>query len=187
MADLNRRIGGISSEAVHARTGKTWEEWLHTLDRAGARSMDHKRIVALVAKRSRAGPWWQQMVTVGYEQARGLRARHQSTTGFQVSASRTITASARLLFQQWSDARRRNTWLPHQALSITSRTPGRTIRGSWGAGRERIDVAFNPKPGGKTQVTIHHRRLPTQAAARRAQSFWRARLVMLARAVRPAR
>ncbi len=185
MADHNRRIGGISSEAVQAKTGKSWEEWLHTLDRAGARSLNHQRIVALVAKRSRAGRWWQQMVTVGYEQARGLRAKHQAATGFQVSASRTIAGPPRLVYRHWADARRRRAWLPHQALSITARTPGRAIRASWGAGRERLDVAFNARPGGKTQVTINHRQLPTQAAARRAQAFWRARLVLLARAARP--
>lgn len=185
MAELNRTIGGISSRTVHARTGKTWEEWLHTLDRAGARSLSRTRLVALVARRSRAGPWWHRVVAVGYEQARGLGARRQATAGFQVVASRTLVGPARRLFEHWVDSRRRRTWLPHQALSISSRTPGRAIRGTWGAGRERIEVAFVSRPGGKTRITVTHRQLPTQAAARRAQSFWRARLTLLARAVRP--
>jgi len=183
VADLARSIGGISSNAVLARTGKTWDEWLHALDRAGARRLHHKAIVALVARRTGAGPWWQRLVAVGYEQARGLGARRQSSTGFQISVSRTFPAPARMLFLHWSDARRRKTWLPHQALTITSRTAGRAVRGAWGAGRERLDVAFSAKPGGKTQVTVTHRQVPTQAAARRAQSFWRARLAMLARTV----
>jgi hypothetical protein len=187
VADLARSIGGISSDAVQARTGKTWDEWLHALDRAGARQLNHKAIVALVARRSSAGPWWQRMVAVGYEQARGLGGRRRpSSSGLQVSASRTIPPPPRVLFLHWADARRRKMWLPHQALTITSRTAGRAIRGAWGAGRERLDVAFSAKPGGKTQVTVNHRQLPTQAAARRAQSFWRARLTMLARTVRAA-
>lgn len=186
MADLARSIGGISSDAVHTRTGKTWDEWLHALDRAGARKLNHKAIVAAVARRTSAGAWWRRMVAVGYEQARGLGGRRQTSAGFQVSASRTIAATPRVLFAHWADSRHRKTWLPHQALTITSRTAGRAIRGAWGAGRERLDVAFSGKPGGKTQVTVHHRQLPTQAAARRAQSFWRARLAMLARTVRAA-
>ena len=34
--------------------------------------MNHKQIVALLYAKHNVGPWWQQMVTVTYEQARGL-------------------------------------------------------------------------------------------------------------------
>lgn len=184
MPELIRRIGGISSDAVIARTGKSWEEWLLALDRAGARRLNHKAIVAMVARRFRLGPWWQRVIAVGYEQARGLGARHRTAGGYQVSARKTISAPARVLFQYWSDARRRKTWLPHQALTITTKTTGRAISAAWGTGRERLQVALSPKPGGKTQVIVTHRQLPTQAAAARARFFWRARLETLSRVVR---
>lgn len=62
----------ISDEAVSARTGKTWGEWCKILDKARAKAMEHKEIVAILSKRyPKLGGWWTQMVTVGYEQARG--------------------------------------------------------------------------------------------------------------------
>ena len=63
----------MSDAAVQASTGKIWKEWFAILDKAGARKMDHKQIVAYLVKHHKVGPWWQQMVTVIYEQARGLR------------------------------------------------------------------------------------------------------------------
>ena len=38
------------------------------------------------------------MVTVGYEQARGLRKKHQRPEGFQVSASRTVAVPIAVAF-----------------------------------------------------------------------------------------
>ena len=65
-------LGGVSSEAVVKATGKSWAEWLQILDRAEAREMNHRQIVALLGEESRlSSGWWQQTIAVGYEQARG--------------------------------------------------------------------------------------------------------------------
>ena len=67
--------GGIRSEAVQKATGCGWDKWIKALDHEGCASMSHTEIAALVhAKWPKVGDWWSQMVTVGYEQARGLRA-----------------------------------------------------------------------------------------------------------------
>ncbi|HEY4156870.1 MAG TPA: hypothetical protein VGM29_02190, partial [Polyangiaceae bacterium] len=41
---------GVTSEAVARRTGKNWAEWFALLDAAGAETMDHKGIVAVLAQ-----------------------------------------------------------------------------------------------------------------------------------------
>ena len=72
MPTRHQKIGGISGEAVAKATGRDWDEWLDFLDALDAREMTHREIVCLVAGRGGlANGWWQQMVTVGYEQARG--------------------------------------------------------------------------------------------------------------------
>ena len=75
-----------------AATGRNWDEWIAFLDGLGAAEMDHKEIVALTA-----GPgglsngWWQQSVTVGYEQARGLRVIGQTSgADFQIGVQKTL-------------------------------------------------------------------------------------------------
>src|SRR5258707_15607975 len=80
---------GISDEAVLAKTGRRKDEWFAILDQAGAQKLAHPGIVAILSERG-VGSWWQQMGTVAYEQARGLRELNQAASGFQMSASKTL-------------------------------------------------------------------------------------------------
>ena len=70
------KSAGISSEAVEKATGRSWPQWIASLNAAGAKSMEHKAIAEMVSEKFGVGPWWCQMVTVGYEQAVKGRARH---------------------------------------------------------------------------------------------------------------
>ena len=99
---------GISSEAVHAKTGKTWAEWFAILDRAGAQRWPHKEIAQHLHEKCGCPGWWSQMVTVGYEQERGLRVKNQSCTGvFTTNASKTIGVPLDVLFESWNDSKTR--------------------------------------------------------------------------------
>src|ERR1700752_4374658 len=71
------RYAGVGSDAVLRATGKAWDEWLKLLDRAGAKKMPHKDIALMLSRQFKVPDWWSQMVTVGYEQARGLRKAYQ--------------------------------------------------------------------------------------------------------------
>ena len=64
----------------------------------GAVELGHKGIVALLSEHHRVGPWWRQMITVAYEQERGLREKHQTPEGFQISVSKTIAAPVGTVF-----------------------------------------------------------------------------------------
>jgi uncharacterized protein DUF4287 len=169
----NEKIG---DEALVAKTGKTWQEWFQVLDAAGAAGMSHTEIATWLCDRYGAENGWHwQMVTAGYEQERGLRRKHETPDGFEVSVSRTIAASPEVLVEAWTDEAVRRTWLPEGELTITSARPGKSLRARWGEGRERIDVDVYPK-GERTQITVQHRRLPDPEAAERSKSFWKERL-----------
>lgn len=73
----------MSDKAVKTKTGKDWRQWFSILDKAGARKMSHKEIAEYLYRR-RGVPdcWWSQMVTVTYEQSRGLREKHQRADGY---------------------------------------------------------------------------------------------------------
>jgi hypothetical protein len=101
----------IGDDAVLARTGKAWAGWFRVLDRAGAKRMDHKQIVAHLRAHDDLSPWWQQSVTVAYEQARGLRAVHEKPGGYEIGRSKTIAASLEQTFKAWSQLRTRRRWL----------------------------------------------------------------------------
>ncbi|MBF8268023.1 MAG: hypothetical protein HW388_1531 [Dehalococcoidia bacterium] len=65
-----RRIG---DEAVQAKTGKGWEEWLAILDAWGMREKGHTLAARHLQHDHGLSPWWAQAVTIRYEWERGLR------------------------------------------------------------------------------------------------------------------
>jgi uncharacterized protein YndB with AHSA1/START domain len=162
----------MSDAAVQAKTGKTWAEWFAVLDAEGAQQMNHKQIVAVLNQKHGVGPWWQQMVTVTYEQARGLRAKHETTSGFQMGASRTINAPASAVFLAWKDGRARTRWLGETGLVVRKATPDKSLRITWPDGATHLDVELYPKGGAKTQVTIQHSKLPNAKAVEQKKAFW---------------
>jgi len=77
------KVAGIGASAVRKATGKDWQQWFTLLDKAGAAKMPHKDIACLLYQKHKLPGWWAQMVTVGYEQARGMREKHLSDNRFQ--------------------------------------------------------------------------------------------------------
>jgi uncharacterized protein YndB with AHSA1/START domain len=175
------KLNGISSAAVEKATGKTWTQWLRVLDKAGAGSMPHKEIALYLAERHGVGDWWSQMVTVGYEQARGLRQKHQKPDGFEVSSSKTVNAPVADLFAAFQDPRRRVKWLSGATLEIRKATPAKSLRITWdpAGAASTISADFYVKGPGKSSVSLSHGKLASAAEARRMKAFWAARLAAL--------
>src|SRR4029078_3552631 len=97
--DTQEYIPGMTDAAVRAKTGKDWAGWFGALDTAGAATLRHQQIARLLQEKHGVPGWWSQMVTVEYELARGLRVRHQTATGFSVSASNTIRTQLSTLYR----------------------------------------------------------------------------------------
>jgi len=166
----------MSDEAVKAKTGKDWAAWFKILDQAGARKMGHQEIVAVLSDQNGVGPWWQQMVTVTYEQARGLRAKHEKPAGYEISVSRTLSASANKVFKAWQDEKVRATWLtepgtPKLPIVIRTVTANKSMRITW-PDKTSVSVNFYAKGAAKSQVVAQHSKLPNAKTAARMKTFW---------------
>ena len=162
---------GMSDAAVKAKTGKTWAEWFAALDKAGAKAMSHKEITKLLGARHKLADWWSQMVTVGYERARGIRALHQKADGFNASVSRTLATGLDQLFEAWDETRTRASFLK-EAIAVTTRNPGKNMRFAWDKDGGRVEVRFTAKGEDKAQITIDHSGLDSGAAVKRLKTFW---------------
>jgi uncharacterized protein YndB with AHSA1/START domain len=173
-----REAGRMGDAAVQAKTGKSWAEWFAALDALGASGLDHKGIVTLLDRHFDIGGWWQQMVTVTYEQERGLRTKHQKPDGYEVSGSKTIAASAAAAFAAWHDPALRARWL-EEPITIRKATPGRSLRITWSDGIQDLDVMLYPRGEGRCQVTTQHGRLPDAETAARMKRYWAERLEQL--------
>lgn len=165
-------ISNVSSAAVQQATGKTWDEWLTLLDGDGAAAMAHPQIAALAHEKHGAPEWWAQAITVGYEQARGLRARYQLSDGFAANASRTVNVPVGVLFAAWADDERRARWLPGAPLAVRKATPHKSLRLNWEGDASSVDVEFTAKGEAKSQVAVQHKRLPDAEAAAAMKAYW---------------
>jgi len=168
----------MSDLAVIARTGKSWDQWFKVLDKAGAAKLGHTGITKLLAETRQVGPWWQQMVTVEYERARGLRAKHETASGFSVSTSKTFATDVSALYAATADARRRRKWFPAGALKVSSLTENKYFRASWN-GTARLEINFYAKPGGKAQITVQVGKLAKKSDVERERAVWKRALERL--------
>lgn len=162
-------------EAIRAATGKDWNEWLALLDAAGAaaRRLDHQRIweLAMQSLPDSAG-WWGQMVSVGYERARGLREKHETSAGdFQATLSRTLRVPLFAAFAAWADEGLRGNWLDAPGLQFTKLNAGRNIRARWPDGT-RLDIRFTDNGPDKCQIVVDTMKLPDAASVQKAKAFW---------------
>ena len=170
----------VTSARVEAATGKSTEDWFALLDTLGATAWPHARIARLLGQEHHLEGWWAQQLTVQYEQARGLRAKHQRPDGYAITKSKTVGAPAALVQRAWLDEAQRGQWLDG-ALTVTSSQPGKSVRGRWGHGEERIAVLLSGKDGARTAVAVQHARLADADEAEEAKAAWAARLDALER------
>jgi uncharacterized protein YndB with AHSA1/START domain len=178
---MPRQSERMSDEAVRAKTGKSWDEWFAILDAAGAQTLGHREIVALLSEQHGVGPWWRQMVTVTYEQARGMREKHQTASGYTANASRTIGVPVSRLFEAWSDEGFRRNWLPAK-MTIRKATPDKSLRITWEDG-SNVDVGLVSKGESRSQVAVEHAKLPDAEAVTRAKGYWKQALDRLQQAL----
>ena len=180
------RLAGVGSDAVLKATGRAWDEWLKLLDRAGAKALPHKDIALMLSRKFLVPDWWSQMVTVGYEQARGLRMVNQKADGFVANTSRTVATPLGKLYNAWNDPQIRARWLLDAPVEVRKCTDGKSIRMTWTAGSSSVDVNFYPKGADKTLVQVQHGKLSRAADVTRQKLFWSDALERLKTLLEPA-
>lgn len=161
----------MSDDAVESKTGKNWSRWFKHLDAAGGKKMTHQEIAAHLSDKHDVRPWWTQMIAVTYEQARGLRDKHQKPEGYEISVSRTVEAAVGKAYKAWTDDKTRKKWLPAN-LTIRKATANKSLRITWEDGKSSVAAAFLSKGSGKCQVVAQHSKLADAKAAAKMKKFW---------------
>lgn len=167
-----QRDPGMSDAAVEKATGRDWAGWFRILDKAGAMKMPHREIAAYLHEKEGVRAWWCQMVTVGYERARGLRLKHQKADGFSMTASRTVEAPVSRLFAAWADAKRRAAWLQDASFTVRRATRPRSMRITWVDGRTNVEANFMVKGTGRSAVAVEHNKLASARDVTRLKTYW---------------
>src|SRR5262249_52027767 len=115
--------------------------------------------------------WWAQMVTVGYERIRGLRARGQRRDGsYEATKSRTFAVPIEKLFEAFVDDAVRRQWLDAR-VSVRTPSSNKTMRLTW-EDKTIVAIGFLPKGPSKSAVAIQHEKLPSRSAADMMKKAW---------------
>lgn len=171
----------ISEERVTEVTGRGWNAWFRVLDDAEAVREPHPEIVKLLQREHGVEHWWAQSLTIGYEQARGLREPGQKADGWAVSASKTVDVAVERLYDAFTRDELRERWLPGAELRERTATRPKSARYDWEDGATRVHVHFDSLGPEKGRIAIQHERLPDSDAADAMKSWWRERV----RALKP--
>jgi hypothetical protein len=173
-------LAGLSDESVKKATGRTWSMWVALLDKADAKQMSHPALVKHIRDAFDTPSWWTQMVAVGYERIRGLRAPGQQRSGdWSITKSKTVGVPLAKLYAAFKNPRTRAKWMPGVKLIVRGATENKSLRLRWEDGAP-IDVGFMAKGESKSQVALEHRKLASKADADRLRAFWTERLNALA-------
>jgi hypothetical protein len=181
---------GVGDAAVRKATGQGWNEWFKILDDAGAALMEHAAIATLLGETHSVPEWWSQTITVGYEQARGLRRKNEAADGFQAGVSKTINAATAKLYRAWEDEATRSKWMGDHKVEIRVANTDKNIRMTWlvqGPDEgSSVEVYFWPKDANKCLVQVQQRKLADAEAVQRVRAFWSVKLENLRAAMEKA-
>lgn len=169
----------VADDAMLRATGKRHAEWFALLDAWGATDHTHTEIARWLSETHEVPAWWTQGVTVSYERARGMRARHQMRDGFSVSATKTVAATPERAFAAFTDARLRGRWLPGAGMRQRPTRAAMSARFDWSDPPSRVIVGVAPKGADKSLVYVTHEQLPDAESGERLKRAWRASLVEL--------
>ncbi len=176
---IPREVMGVPDDAMVAKTGRTHAEWFALLDDWGATDHGHTDIARWLSATQGVPGWWTQSITVAYERARGMRARHQRPAGFEVSINRTLDAAPAAVLAAFTDEAAREQWLPGSGLRQRRTTAASSVRFDWPEPASRVVVFANAKGTDRTALTVVHEKLPDAAAAAEQKAAWPARLAAL--------
>jgi uncharacterized protein YndB with AHSA1/START domain len=192
----------VSSKAVKAATGKSWDEWLDNLRQAETTPTHHRELVAHLGEVFHLSPWWRQQVALAYEEAEGQRTVGLSAgAGYEIGARRTLPITLEEAWARLTSIQGVAAWLGavHPFLSVEGGRyraagaaagefrvvkPAQLLRLTWlppgWSKPSTIQVRLLPAGPGKTVISFHQENLPDEAARRERRQHWQAALAFLA-------
>ncbi|MFD4422654.1 DUF4287 domain-containing protein [Agromyces sp. NPDC058484] len=149
---------GVGDEAVLAATGRGRDEWFALLDEAGAGAWKHRQIASWLVGEHGVDGWWAQGITVGFEQARGIRRPGQRQDGtFEASVSRTVDLGTADALQALADVVGAELDAEPLALNLTAKHP--TARFPLDGG-EFVLASVSPLANGRSSIGLTWGRMP---------------------------
>ncbi|MHA6696075.1 hypothetical protein [Homoserinimonas sp. A520] len=147
----------ISAERLLAATGRLRDQWHELLDEQNASTWTHTQIATWLRETHGVDGWWAQGVTVGYEQAKGMRVPGQQPDGtFSTSASKTVERPQSDALELAIDAYGAAAGSEPVSVSRDAKHP--TARWKLADGTTAL-ATVSPGGGGKSRIVLTHSKL----------------------------
>ncbi len=191
--EVKEGVATITDDAVRAKTGRTWGEWLAVLDAFGGKEKGHKLMAKFLKEEQGLTAWWSQMVTVQYERERGMREVNERPKGFAVSVSRTVDCPLERVWAAWAEADAMNRWFTtgakldfreggrfenadKDAGTYLRIVPMKRIKFTWEQPQHQpgsqVEVTFSTGNNGKSQVVLTHEKLSSKDEVEDLREGW---------------
>lgn len=95
--------------------------------------------------------------------------------GYRAYASKTVAVPLRTLLTAWTDPSLRDRWLQVPGLEVRGPGTGKSVRGRWSDGT-RWEARFVAKGDARSQVSVDHGRIGSEAEAIQIRATWKAAL-----------
>lgn len=142
----------ISDDKLLEATGKTRDQWHTLLDVEQATGWKHPQIASWLVDLHGVDGWWAQGITVGYEQAWGMRLPGQLADGtFSTSSSKAIAGTVFQVLDLVIDAYSVASGLPPASVSREAKHP--TARWKLADGTSVL-ATVSPGSGGKVRAVL---------------------------------
>jgi len=147
----------VSDARLGSGTGRSAADWFALLDGARATRLSHERIAHLLMVDHEVAPWWAQVITVRYEQARGLPSPGLQPDGsYAVTLGRSLRGEPAELLELLVSRLAEYTG---GAAPVTSRPGGRPTAEWTLSNGDVLTITVTPSTGGKCAVALTQGRL----------------------------
>lgn len=165
----------FATDKYKEQTGRDWSDWLAFAEREKLAELPHREIADRFAAQGVSG-WWAQNLTVAFEQHIGRRLPGQVGDEFRTQVNRTVAGEREDVVASWTKAFAKKKSFGGVALKgapTTSVTPKRSYWRINLADGTKVQVAFEPKAGGKTMINATVDKLTSPEAIDAAKATWK--------------
>ena len=152
------KIGITTSKSLEKNTGRTWDQWISILNKAGASAWKYQQITNYL-KKKKVGIWWVHIIAGGYEVALGRRIPGQNLKGtFSIIVTKTLHMSNAKVWKWLTSDAAVRVWLnPLSPIELKKGQVFETHDGVFGEIRtikknQRIRLTWHESDGEKKSV-----------------------------------
>lgn len=196
----------VSTDSLFKHTGRHWDDWISILEKVGAFDWTHQETVAYLKKKQKLTPWWQQMVSHGYEVHSGKKIEGQNKAGlYSLTATKSCPVSQKAAWKFMTSQEGLRLWInPMSEFKFVPKSMYEVEGGIFGEIRTMkspvrarltwrdlewekasiVQLYIAPKPKNKSLIVIMHDNLKSTSLREEMRVHWKTALARIVKVIK---